>query len=122
MSRKRGYQCNFVAKQLELDMAICEIQYHCFSHTNLAGQPCSGISFARFCHSMGTRLSFKTREWTTKLIQRGLTPTQVLTKYKRELLDLATHGKRVSRDAFIMPIDVYNIANKHARQLWMRHS
>ena len=121
MTIKRGCQCNFVAKQLYMDSSLCEIQYHGMQHVNSQGQPCHGSSFAGFRHSLGARLSWRTRNWIKSMLGQGFSPAQVMAIHKKEVWECALLNKPCSRDTFIMPDDVYNLCKKRAAQLWQKH-
>ena len=122
MTSKRGCLCNFVAKQLYMDNTLCEIQYHVMNHFNRQGQPCHGSSFAGFRHSLGARLSWRTRNWIRSMLGQGFSPAQVMAFHKKEVWECALQNKPCSRDTFIMPDDVYNLCKKRATQLWQKHS
>ena len=122
MTSKRGCQCNFVAKQLYMDNTLCEIQYHGMNHFNRQGQPCHGSSFAGFRHSLGARLSWRTRNWIRSMLGQGFSPAQVMAFHKKEVWECAMENRPSSRDTFIMPDDVYNLCKKRATQLWQKHA
>jgi hypothetical protein len=63
LTRKRGCQYFFVAKQLYVDQSLYEIQHHSWDHSNPSGQLAHGSSFEGFRHSFGAHLSSKTRRW-----------------------------------------------------------
>lgn len=121
MTSKRGCLCNFVAKQLYMDNSLCELQYHGMNHFNRAGQPCHGSSFAGFKHSLGARLSWRTRSWIRSMLAQGFSPAQVMAFHKKEAWECAKDNMPCSRDTFIMPDDVYNLCKKRATQLWQKH-
>jgi hypothetical protein len=121
LTSKRGCQCNFVAKQLYMDNTLCEVQYHEINHFNKAGQPCHGSSFAGFRHSLGARLSWRTREWIRSMLGQGFSPAQIMACHKKEVWECAIEKKPCTRDTFIMPDDVYNMCKKRATELWKKH-
>ena len=121
MSMKRGCQCNFVAKQLMVDETLCTIQFHCMDHYNREGKPCHGEDFGGQRAGLSGRLSHATKQWIMDTLRSGKSPAQVMAEHKTEVMRLAENNIPVSRDTFIMPSDVYNIANKLAKELWEKH-
>ena len=101
LTSKRGCQCNFVAKQLYMDNTLCEVQYHEINHFNKAGQPCHGSSFAGFRHSLGARLSWRTREWIRSMLGQGFSPAQIMASHKKEVWECAIEKRPCTRDTFL---------------------
>ena len=121
MSMKRGCQCNFVAKQLTVDPTLCTIQFHCMTHTNRDGKPCHGAEFGGQRAGLSGHLSAATKKWIADTLRSGKSPAQVMAEHKSEVLRCAQENLPATRDTFIMPSDVYNIANKLAKELWEKH-
>ena len=121
MSMKRGCQCNFVAKQLQADETLCTIQFHCMTHTNRDGKPCHGSEFGGQRAGLSGHLSAATKQWIAASLRAGKSPAQVMAEHKEEVMRCAENNLPATRDTFIMPSDVYNIANKLAKELWEKH-
>lgn len=117
MSMKRGCQCNFVAKQLLVDESLCTIHFHCMNHTNWEGKGCHGSEFGGQRAGLSRHLSTTTKQWITDMLRFGKSPDQVMTVHKVEVMRCAKNNIPATRDTFIMPSDVYNIANKLAKEL-----
>ena len=121
MSIKRGCQCNFVAKQLQCDENLCTIQFHCITHTNREGKECHGAQFGGHRAGLSGHLSAATKKWIADTLRSGKSPAQVMAEHKAEVMRCAQNNLPATRDTFIMPSDVYNIANKLAKELWEKH-
>lgn len=121
MSMKRGCQCNFVAKQLLVEPTLCTIHFHCMSHTNKEGKPCHGSEFGGQRAGLSGHLSAATKKWIADTLRSGKSPAQVMADHKAEVMRCAQNNLPATRDTFIMPSDVYNIANKLAKELWEKH-
>ena len=121
MSIKRGCQCNFVAKQLQVDESLCTIQFHCMTHTNWEGKPCHGAEFGGQRAGLSGHLSATTKKWIEDTLRSGKSLAQVMGEHKAEVMSCAQLNLPSTRDTFIMPSDVYNIANKLVKELWEKH-
>ena len=122
MSIKRGCQCNFVAKQLLLDESLCTIHFHCMTHTNKDGKPCHGTEFGGQRAGLSGRLSMTTKQWIADTLRSGKSLAQVIAEHKSVVMQGALNNLPATRDTFIIPTDVCNIANKLAKELWEKHS
>ena len=121
LSMKRGCQCNFVAKQLLVDESLCTIHFHCMTHTNREGKPCHGAEFGGQRAGLSGHLSAATKKWIADSLRSGKSSAQVMADHKAEVMRCAQLNLPATRDTFIMPSDVYNIANKLAKELWEKH-
>ena len=110
MSMKRGCQCNFVAKQLEVDENLCTIQFHCMDHVNKAGNPCHGAEFGGQRAGLSGHLSAATKQWIVDSLRSGKSPAQVMADHKAEVLRCAKDNLPATRDTFVMPCDVWGQA------------
>ncbi|KAG0573814.1 hypothetical protein KC19_VG211500 [Ceratodon purpureus] len=84
MTMKRGSQCNFVAKQLEVDESLCTIQFHCMEHVNKQGKPCHGGEFGGQRAGLSGHLSVATKQWIAESLRAGKSPAQVMAHHKAE--------------------------------------
>jgi hypothetical protein len=121
LTMKRGCHYFFVAKQLYVDMTLCELQHHCWDHKNLEGHPVHGSTYEGFRHSFGAYLTSKTRRWIQNSLWLGLSPLQVMAKHKEGVMKAAMLGVQPKRDMFILPSNVYNIAKKRVQELYEKH-
>ena len=121
MSMKRGCQCNFVAKQLEVDQELCTIQFHCMEHKTKDGKDYHGAEFGGQRAGLSGHLSPATKQWIADNLRAGKSPAQVMADHKVEVMLLAQKNMPATRDTFIMPTDVYYLANKLAKELWEKH-
>ena len=117
MSMKRGCQCNFVGKQLMVDETLCTISFHCMDHYNREGKPCHYGDFGGQRSGLSGRLSHVTKQWIIDTLRSGKSLAQVMAEHKAEVMRLVENNLPASRHTFIMPSDVYNIANKLAKEL-----
>lgn len=121
MSRKRGCQRHFLAKQNYMDTTLCQLVYKVTEHVNVHGELCHGVTVAGFKHSMGTSLSENMKNKLGSMLDMGLTSTQVMIQHKAWVMEMALTNAPVSRDMFVQAHDVRNIANKRAQETWMKH-
>jgi len=91
------------------------------THTNKEGKPCHGSQFGGQRAGLSGQLSTATKQWITDTLRSGKSPTQVMAEHKAEVMRCAQNNLPAVRDTFIMPSDVYNIANKLAKELWEKH-
>jgi hypothetical protein len=121
LTRKRGCQYFFVAKQLYVDQDLCELSHHSWDHKNVEGHLAHGSSYEGFRHSFGARLTSKTKRWIQNCLRLGFSPVQIMAKHKESVMKAAALGVESTRDTFILPSDVYNLAKKRAQELYERH-
>lgn len=55
------------------------------------------------------------------MLRINLSPSQIMAAHKEEVLQLAKKGMTPTRDIFIMPKDVHNLAKGIAKEKWERH-
>jgi hypothetical protein len=60
--------------------------------------------------------------WIETCIRQGFTCRQVLRLHQQEIMEASRLGIKPTRDTFIMPLDVQNIAKKRAQEMWENHS
>ena len=118
MSIKCSCQCCFVVKGLLLDESLCMIHYYCMEYVNRTGNLCHGTEFGGQRTGLSGRLSQGTKDWILASLRSGKSPAQVMADHKAEVLRCARLNLPVTRDTFIMPSDVYNIASVIATKLW----
>jgi hypothetical protein len=61
-SIKRGCQKHFYAKQIYMDISLCQLIYRETTHANKNGDRCHGVNVARFRHALGTTLSAQKKD------------------------------------------------------------
>lgn len=121
MSIKRGCQCSFVAKQLLIDESLCTIHFHCMDHVNKEGTPCHGLEFGGQRAGLSGRLSQATKDWIQASLRSGKSPAQVMADHKLEVMRCAKLNLPATRDTFVLPHDIGNIAKALAKELWEKH-
>jgi hypothetical protein len=69
MSIKRGCHKHFYAKQIYMDISLCQLIYRETTYANKNGNRCHGVNVARFRHALGTTLSAQKKDeplpWST---------------------------------------------------------
>jgi hypothetical protein len=85
------------------------------------GHLAHGSSYEGFRHSFGARLTSKTKRWIQNCLRLGFSLVQIMAKHKESVMKAAALGVESTRDTFILPSDVYNLAKKRAQELYEKH-
>ena len=120
-SIKRGCQRAFVAKQPYLDGALCVLIYENTEHLNLHGELCHGTMVSGTRYALGAGLSEELKQKIAQMHAYGLSPAQIMQQHTKEVRELALSNGVVTRDTFLLPVDVRNICRKRAEELWEKH-
>ena len=120
-SIKRGCQRTFVAKELYLDGALCVLIYENTEHLNIHGELCHGTMVTGTRYALGARLSEELKMKIAQMHAYGLSPAQIMQQHTKEVRELALSNGVVTRNTFLLPIDVRNICQKRAEELWEKH-
>lgn len=121
MSIKRGCQRHFHVKQPYLDNTLCQIVYKRWFHLNKAGEYCHGSATTGTRYSLQANLSVHKKDQLTDLLWLGLSPVQVMSQHRSLVSMLARTNGPVTRDTFVQPHDVRNLARRRAEELWQKH-
>ena len=89
--------------------------------TNKDGKPCHDTEFGAQRVGLSGRLSTAIKLWIADTLRSGKSPAQVMVEHKFVVMQGALDNLHATRDTFIMPSDVCNIANKLAKELWEKH-
>jgi hypothetical protein len=114
-------QYYFVEKWVYVDTSLYELQYHYWDHVTVDERPTYGVAYDESQHALGGRLSKKTIDWIETYIRQGFTYRQVMWLHQQKIMEAARLGIKPTRDTFIMPLDVQNVAKKRAREIWEKH-
>ena len=120
-SIKRGCQRAFVAKQPYLDGALCVLLYENTEHLNSRGELCHGTMVSGTRCALGAGLSEAMKMKIAQMHAFGLSPAQIMQQHTKEVRELAISNGVVTRDTFLLPVDVRNICRKRAEDLWEKH-
>ena len=112
LTQKRGCQYFFVGKQLYVDQGLYELSHQCWDHKNVEGHLAHGSSYEGFRHSFGACLTSKTKRWIQNCLRLGFSPEQIMSKHKESVMKVVALGVEPTRNTFILPLDVYNLAKK----------
>ncbi len=118
MSIKRGCQISFIAKQPYLDHSICQLIYLHVEHKNKMGELSHMKNVFGFRHALGSQLSDAMKAHLMGLIKQGLSLAQVMAQHKVYVREQALRNEHVTRDTFVLPSYVQNLAKKKANELW----
>ncbi|KAG0573566.1 hypothetical protein KC19_VG189000 [Ceratodon purpureus] len=66
-------------------------------------------------------LVYSNKRVDCRVSKGGKSLGQVMDDYKAEVYRLAQNNLPTTRDTFIMPTDVYNLANKLTKELWEKN-
>jgi hypothetical protein len=128
-SIKRGCQRAFVAKQPYLDGTLCVLIYENTEHLNIHGELCHG-TMVELCHgtmvsgtryALGVGLSDELKMKIAQMHAFGLSPAKIMQQHTKEVRELTLSNGVVTRDTFLLPVDVRNICRKRAEELWEKH-
>ncbi len=122
MSIKRGCQRAFIAKQPYLDQSLCQLIYLSVEHKNKEGEVYCHWKDVGYWHALGSQLSDGMKVHLMGLLRQGLSPTQVMTHHKAHVREMALKNEHVTRDTFVLPSNVKNLARKQANELLQKHS
>jgi len=61
---------------------------------------------------LGTTLSAQKKYELNNILWQGFAATQVMQQYKEHVCDMALRNAPITRDTFVMPHDVQNLANQ----------
>ena len=120
-SIKRGCQRTSVAKQLYLDDVLCVLIYENTKHLNIHGELCHGTMVSGTRYALGAGLSEELKMKIAQMHAYGLSPAQIMQQHTKEVRELALSNGVVTRNTFLLPIDVRNICQKRAEELWEKH-
>ena len=110
-----------MAKQSYLDPSLCMLVYENTMHFNARGEHCHGSMVIGFRYALGAGISKDMKYKITKIHVFGLSPVQIMQQHTKEVRELALANGPVTRDTFLLPMDVRNICRKRAEELWMKH-
>ena len=116
-SIKRGCMNCFVAKQLYLDPSLCMLVYENTMHFNARGEHCHGSMVSGFRYALGTGILEEMKYKIIRMHAFGLSPTQIMQQYTKEVRELALANRLVTHDTFLLPIDVRNICRTRAEEI-----
>ena len=120
-SIKRGCQRAFVAKKPYLDNSLCLLIYENTEHLNTHGEMCHGTMLQGTRYALGAGLSEELKIKIAQMHAFGLSPAQIMQQHTKEVRELAIANGVVTRDTFLLPVDVRNICRKRAEELWEKH-
>ena len=120
-SIKRGCQCYFLAKQPYSNTTICQLIYRFREHSNINGDVIHGVTVSGFKDTLGSGLLDAMKQHLSNLLWLGLSPSQVMAQHKSFVKDLAMQNGPISRDTFVQPHDVRNLAKIRHEALWQKH-
>ena len=120
-SIKRGCQRAFLAKKPYLDPTLCILIYENTEHLNAQGELCHGTMVQGTRYALGAGLSEELKMRIAEMHAFGLSPAQIMQQHIKEVRELAIANGTVTRDTFLLPVDVRNICRKRAEELWAKH-
>ena len=120
-SIKRGCQRAFLAKKPYLDGSLCILVYENTEHLNTQGELCHGTMVQGTRYALGAGLSEELKIKIAQMHAFGLSPAQIMQHHTKEVRELAIANGPVTRDTFLLPVDVRNICRKRAEELWEKH-
>ena len=80
-------------------------------HVNLEGKPCHGSVHGGQRAGLSGCLSQTTKDWMLAALRSRKLPAQIMNEHKGEVLQCARLNMPISRDTFVLPRDVYSLAN-----------
>jgi hypothetical protein len=85
------------------------------------GEVYNGKNVVGYWHALGSQLLDGMKVHLMGLLRQGLSLTQVMTHHKMHVRKMALKNEHVTRDTFVLPSNVRNLAKKRADELWQKY-